>query len=88
MPYSFFHVTTSIGSASYPADAEITESHMLVYFADQALLRAKQLGRDRLASFDELDDEGRHRLRRQYLASRPARRAQLPVGAALADARR
>jgi len=83
------HVTTSIGSASYPADAEITEAHMLVYFADQALLRAKQLGRDRLVSFHELDGPARVQMRRQYLASRPRRRGGGRADPAMAaDARR
>ncbi len=67
------HVTTSVGSASYPEDAEITEAHMLVYFADQALLRAKQTGRDRLVCFHELDGQVRRELRRRYRCSRPGR---------------
>ena len=62
------HVTVSLGSASYPQDAEITEPEMLVYFADQALLIAKETGRDRVVNFGELDLAVRHRLRRQYLA--------------------
>ncbi len=60
------HVTTSVGSATYPQDAEITEPHMLVYFADQALLLAKQNGRDRVLSFHELDPSARARMRREY----------------------
>ncbi len=67
------HVTTSIGSASYPEDAEIIEPHMLVYFADQALLHAKQTGRDRLVSFHEMDREARHETTQQYRAKRPQR---------------
>ena len=65
------HVTCSIGLASYPADAQATEAHMLVYFADQALLRAKQNGRDRVFGFNQIEASVRRRLRQQYLAERP-----------------
>jgi len=65
-------ITLSIGSATYPADAEITETHMLLYFADQALLAAKQAGRDRVLAVDDLDMTVRRRLRRQYLEMPPA----------------
>ncbi|MCK4626785.1 MAG: diguanylate cyclase [Phycisphaerae bacterium] len=69
------HVTTSVGSASYPENAEITDPHMLVYLADQTLLRAKQLGRDRFMSLDEMDWPTRQQLRRQFEASRPTAKA-------------
>ena len=62
------HVTASIGSATYPADAEITEPDMLVYLADQALLVAKETGRDRVVAVHQLDAAVRRRLRRQYEA--------------------
>jgi len=65
------HVTTSVGCACYPADAEITEAGMLVYFADQALLAAKEMGRDKVVEFHELGMENRRRLRRKYLTMRP-----------------
>ncbi len=65
------HVTTSVGSASYPENAEITNPHMLVYLADQTLLRAKQLGRDRFMALDEMDWPTRQQLRRQFETSRP-----------------
>ena len=61
------HITISIGSATYPADAEITDPDMLVYCADQALLSAKENGRDRVVAFSDLDMAVRVRLRRQYL---------------------
>jgi len=64
------HITTSIGSATYPADAEITEPDMLMYFADQALLAAKERGRDRVVAVHQLDMAVRARLRRQYKAVR------------------
>jgi len=66
------HVTISIGSATYPADAEITAPEMLVYFADQALLRAKESGRDCVMAFHHFSRESRQRLWRQYRAARLA----------------
>ncbi len=60
------HVTISIGSATWPADAEITGAGMLFYFADQALLLAKESGRDRVVSVGEMDGQLRRRLRRHY----------------------
>jgi len=62
------HATISIGVSSYPADAEIVEAEMLVYFADQALLTAKETGRDRVVGVRDLDLEVRRRLRRQFLS--------------------
>jgi hypothetical protein len=62
------HVTISIGLASWPADAEIVEPDMLVYFADQALLTAKETGRDRVVAMRDLGPAVRGRLRRQYQA--------------------
>ena len=65
-------ITISIGSATCPADAEIVDTHMLLYFADQALLAAKRSGRDRVLAVDDLDIAVRQRLRRQYLEMPPA----------------
>lgn len=81
------HVTTSIGAASYPEDVEIADAQMLVYFADQALLRAKQRGRDRAAAFHQFPPAERRRLREQYLKSRPRRRAGRADPAILAHMR-
>ena len=61
------HVTISIGMASWPSDAEIVEPKMLVYFADQALLTAKESGRDCVVAVGDMDPEVRQRLRRQYI---------------------
>ena len=71
------HITASVGSASFPGDPEITEPDMLVYCADQALLVAKDSGRDRVAAFRDLDPAVRQRLRRQYTQAtrRPVGRA-------------
>ncbi|KKL21567.1 hypothetical protein LCGC14_2444160, partial [marine sediment metagenome] len=82
------HITTSIGSASYPEDAEITEPHMLTYFADQALLRAKQSGRDCLVRFDQLSRSERRALRRQFRCASPGQHVARPDPTVIADARR
>jgi len=63
------HLTISIGASTYPADAEITEPEMLAYFSDQALLLAKETGRDRVVAVADLNMDTRRRLRRQYLAA-------------------
>lgn len=60
------HVTISIGLATHPADAEITDPNMLVYFADQMLLRAKETGRDRVVTVTSLPMKIRRLLKRQY----------------------
>ena len=60
------HVTVSIGLSCWPEDAEITEHEMLYYFADQALLRAKDDGRDRVVCVGQVDMTLRHRWRRDY----------------------
>ena len=82
------HVTTSIGSATYPKDAEITDTNMLVYLADQALLRAKQWGRDRFVAFSDLDASIRYQLRRQFQTARPHSGQVKTDPAVAADARR
>ena len=61
-------ITCSIGSASFPQDAEATDDRMLVYFADQALLLAKQRGRARHMAFGEMDKSLRRRHRQQFLS--------------------
>ncbi len=60
------HVTVSIGWATYPADPETTDRDKLAYFADQALLVAKETGRNRVVGFHSLDPAVRNRLHRQY----------------------
>jgi len=62
------HVTVSLGLATFPGDAEITEPDHLIYCADQALLMAKETGRDRVVGFRDLDQSVRLRLCRQYHA--------------------
>ena len=63
------HITVSIGIATFPANAEIGDPSMLKYCADQALLVAKETGRDRVVAFSDLPQPTRVRLRQQYLAA-------------------
>jgi len=63
------HVTASIGSATYPGDADTEDVDVLVYLADQALLAAKDTGRDRVVSVEDLSPSVQRRLRRQYRAA-------------------
>jgi diguanylate cyclase (GGDEF)-like protein len=80
------HATISIGAATYPADAEVTTAAMLVYMADQALLHAKEAGRDRVVALHELDRALRRRLRRQHLQmQKQAKRRELWCDPDLAD---
>ncbi len=58
-------ITASIGLATYPLDAEITAPEILVYLADQALLQAKNSGRDRIVAWHEMDLEQRVKIRQQ-----------------------
>ncbi|MCJ7544052.1 MAG: diguanylate cyclase [Phycisphaerae bacterium] len=69
-------LTISIGWASYPADAEVAAAEMIVYLADQALLVAKETGRNRVVAFGQLDDGVRSRLVRQH--NQPLLPAELP----------
>ena len=72
-------MTVSVGSATYPADAEITSPNMMIYLADQALLRAKRLGRDRYVAFGQLDREMRSELCSQFRLSRYDKSVSAPV---------
>jgi len=60
------HVTTSVGLATYPNDVEITSPNMLVYLADQALLLAKETGRDRVTALRDVPTPARNRWRMRY----------------------
>ncbi len=60
------HVTTSVGLATYPNDAEITSHDLLVYLADQALLLAKETGRDRVTALCDVPMSTRNRWKRRY----------------------
>ncbi len=56
-------VTCSIGLACYREDSDVTSPHHLIYFADQALLTAKQAGRDRVVHWIDMDPGTKARLR-------------------------
>lgn len=55
------HVTTSVGLATYPNDAEITAPDVLVGLADQTLLLAKETGRDRVMALCDVPTPTRNR---------------------------
>ena len=73
------HITTSIGSACFPADAEISEPEMLAYFADQALLLAKESGRDCVIAVADIDMAIRQRFRRHYMSMQSAQQSHIKV---------
>ncbi|MFP4353895.1 MAG: GGDEF domain-containing protein [Phycisphaerae bacterium] len=60
------HATISIGTATYPSDREIASPGMLIYMGDQALLHAKETGRDRVVAFGSLERTTRRRMCRHY----------------------
>ena len=72
------HVTTSVGLATYPNDAEITAPDMLVYLADQALLLAKETGRDRVTCLCDVPMVVRSRWRLRYEQMDPTKQDSLP----------
>lgn len=65
-------VTCSLGVASFMDAEEIRCPEELVYFADQALLMAKQSGRNCVVHWSELAAVRRNRLRAQFVAPRAA----------------
>jgi diguanylate cyclase (GGDEF)-like protein len=52
-PFPWGHVTTTIGIASYPSDAEVVSAEDLVRLADQRLYAGKHAGRDRVVTLAE-----------------------------------
>jgi len=82
---SDIHVTVSLGQATFPGDAEVTTPRMLMYFADQALLLAKETGRDRVVKFGDLPREMRLRMRKQALVARKSSRRPRPVPCEMID---
>ncbi|MGA2265886.1 MAG: diguanylate cyclase [Phycisphaerae bacterium] len=59
-------ITVSSGWACYPANAEIDSPEMFVYLADQALLVAKETGRNRVVAYSQLPDNVRDHLVHQH----------------------
>jgi len=64
------HATLSIGIATYPEDPEVADPDTLIYFADQALLLAKEKGRDREAVVRDIPGAFRSNLHKQYRRSK------------------
>lgn len=60
-------IAVSIGWATFPRHAEITEPTLMVHFADYALMQAKEIGRDRVFSVDDIQRSIRLQLREQFL---------------------
>ena len=75
-------ITCSIGMACYGDDADVTSSEHLIYFADQALLAAKQAGRNRALQWRQLDGAVKTRLRAHVRvpAEEPQSVADPPAG--------
>jgi len=84
---SDIHVTVSIGQATFPDNAEITTPNMLAYFADQALLLAKDTGRDRIVKFSQMPQEMRLRMRKQQLDAAGSAEGSCPVQCEMTDMR-
>jgi diguanylate cyclase (GGDEF)-like protein len=59
-------ITVSGGWACYPSNPEIDSPEMFVYLTDQALLVAKESGRNRVVALGLLPDNVRDRLVRQH----------------------
>ena len=58
-------ITCSVGLACFGCDADVTSPQHLIYYADQALLAAKQSGRDCVVHWFEMDSAVKTRLRSQ-----------------------
>jgi len=56
-------ITCSIGLACYGSDTDVTSPEHLMYFADQALLKAKQSGRNCVVHWSNVDNAVKNRLR-------------------------
>jgi diguanylate cyclase (GGDEF)-like protein len=84
-------VTLSLGTATYPEDAEVVSPELLVFLADQALYQSKRKGRNAATSWHEIDPETRMAIRRELrgpghplLADDPRSRLELAAAARLA----
>jgi diguanylate cyclase (GGDEF)-like protein len=80
----------SVGTATYPEDAEVVSPELLVFLADQALYHTKRLGRDGVTSWHEIDPETRVAIRRELrgpqnplLGDDPKSRLELAAAARL-----
>lgn len=84
-------VTLSLGTATYPEDAEVISPELLVFLSDQALFQSKRKGRNASTSWHEIDPETRVAIRREVrgpdhplLADDPRSRLELAAAARLA----
>ncbi|MBE3100045.1 MAG: diguanylate cyclase [Planctomycetes bacterium] len=86
-------IALSLGTATYPEDAEVVSPEMLIFLADQALYQTKRQGRNGATSWHEIDPHTRLAIRRELhapssplLADDPKSRLELAAAARLADA--
>ena len=86
-------VAISLGTATYPEDAEITSPEMLVFLSDQALYQSKRAGRGTVTAWHDIDPTTRLAIRRELrgpeiplLADDPKSRLELAAAARLVDA--
>jgi diguanylate cyclase (GGDEF)-like protein len=84
-------ITLSLGTATYPEDAEVVSPELLVFLSDQALLQSKRQGRNVATAWHEIDPETRAAIRRELrgpdhplLTDDPRSRLELAAAARLA----
>ena len=84
-------ITLSLGTATYPEDAEVVSPELLVFLSDQALLQSKRQGRNVATAWHEIDPETRVAIRRELrgpdhplLTDDPRSRLELAAAARLA----
>jgi len=80
----------SVGTATYPDDAEVTSPELLVFLSDQALYHSKRQGRASATAWHEIDPETRAAIRRNLrgpdtplLTDDPRSRLELAAAARL-----
>ncbi|MCX5685421.1 MAG: diguanylate cyclase [Planctomycetota bacterium] len=85
-------ITLSLGTATYPEDAEVVSPEMLMFLADQALYQTKRQGRNSTTSWHEIDPQTRLAIRRELhgagnplLADDPKSRLELAAAARLVE---
>jgi diguanylate cyclase (GGDEF)-like protein len=85
-------ITLSLGTATYPEDAEVVSPEMLMFLADQALYQTKRQGRNGVTSWHEIDPQTRLAIRRELhgagnplLADDPKSRLELAAAARLVE---
>ena len=85
-------ITLSLGTATYPEDAEVVSPEMLVFLADQALYQTKRQGRNGVTSWHEIDPQTRLAIRRELhgagnplLTDDPKSRLELAAAARLVE---